>query len=109
MMDKSVKIGDINGNLSGNISIQSDSVVQTQTIVDDNNQIQKALSEILQHIEEIQDSNQRNQAEFNAEILREAVKENNVDKGKKVLGILKNSIGTSAALTTIAKFFGLHL
>ncbi|MEC1599884.1 hypothetical protein P9D60_20810 [Bacillus spizizenii] len=108
-MDKSVKIGDINGNLSGNISIQSDSVVQTQTIVDDNNQIQKALSEILQHIEEIQDSNQRNQAEFNAEILREAVKENNVDKGKKVLGILKNSIGTSAALTTIAKFFGLHL
>ncbi|MCY9306848.1 hypothetical protein MOF48_15085 [Bacillus spizizenii] len=107
-MDKSVKIiGDINGN--GNIAIQSESVVQTQTIVDDNNQIQKALSEIFQHIEEIQDSNQRNQAELNAEILRAAVKENNVDKGKKVLGILKNSIGTSAALTTIAKFFGLHL
>ncbi|MDW0355035.1 hypothetical protein [Bacillus velezensis] len=107
-MDNSRKIGDINGNIDSNVAIQSESVTQTQTNLRDDNQVHKALDEIFDYIITIEDDIQKAQAEFNAEILKEAVDKKDIDKGKKVLGFLRNSIGTTAAITTIAKFFGLN-
>lgn len=96
---------DIKGNISGNIAYQSDYV--TQTNINNNNEVKKALEEIIRHAKQIEDDSERSQAELNTEILREAVERNDVDKIKTVLGLLRNSIGTISALTTIAKFFGL--
>lgn len=97
----SVKIG---GNV-GNFAIQNENTTQTNG----NNDLSTAFDEIFERIKGIDNDVQREQAIFNAEILRNAVKENDVDKGKRVLEFLRNSIGTIGSLTTIAKFFGITI
>ncbi|MEI2428506.1 hypothetical protein V8V54_26380 [Priestia megaterium] len=93
--------------LKGNNAIQADNVIQSQNISADESE--KAFKELFEEISKISNEQQRQQAEFNAEQLKEAVEAKDKSKVQKLLGFLKGSIGTVASLSTIAKFFGLSL
>lgn len=96
-----------NSKLSGNNAIQADNVVQSQNITKEESE--KAFKELFDEIKKISEQSQREQAEYNAEQLKEAVENKDKSKAQKLLGFLKTSIGTVASLTTITRFFGLTL
>lgn len=91
--------------LSGNNAIQADEVTQFQSI--SKNDFDEAWKLLLQDIEAIQDPAVKDQAEYNAEQLKEAFEAKDTNKAKRLIGFLKTSIGTVASLATIAQLFGI--
>lgn len=98
---------DISGSEIGNISYQSQNV--TQTYSTDKSDLKKELEEIIKRVNQIENDRDREQSELNTEILRSAMENNDTDRVKKVLELLKGSIGTINALTNIARVFGISL
>lgn len=98
---------DISGSEIGNLSYQSQNV--TQTYSTDKSDVKKELEEIIKRVNQIENDRDREQSELNTEILRSAMENNDTDKVKKVLELLKGSIGTINALTNIARVFGISL
>lgn len=98
---------DISGSEIGNISYQSQNV--TQTYSTDKSDVMKELEEIIKRVNQIENDRDREQSELNTEILRSAMENNDTDRVKKVLELLKGSIGTINSLTNIARFFGITL
>jgi hypothetical protein len=106
MMDKSRKIGDIkNNSFSDNTNFQGDENLQSKIV--HSGDFGQAFSSLIKDIQQINDESQRKQAEFFAEQLKEAFQTKDTTKAKKVIGFLKNSIGTAGSLAGIARFFGL--
>lgn len=98
---------DISGSEIGNISYQSQNV--TQTYSTDKSDLKKEFEEIIKRVNQIENDRDREQSELNTEILRSAMENNDTDRVKKVLELLKGSIGTINALTNIARVFGISL
>ncbi len=98
---------DISGSEIGNISYQSQNV--TQTYSTDKIDLKKEFEEIIKRVNQIENDRDREQSELNTEILRSAMENNDTDRVKKVLELLKGSIGTINALTNIARVFGISL
>lgn len=105
--NRSIKDSFNDAKLDGNASIQSENVNQTQLI--SKAKSEEAFQELFSAIEKLENPSTRQQAQFNAELLQEAVEKKDAEKGQKLLGFLKESIGTIDSLTTIASFFGLTL
>lgn len=104
-MNKKVnKIDNMIGNNFGpGAVIQSEHVTQTITI--SNPEVSSAYQELLKSISEIKDETKKEQAEFNAQILKESIDSKDSAKGLKMLKFLQGVIGSSAAITTLIKFF----
>ncbi|MEY2239356.1 MULTISPECIES: hypothetical protein [Bacillus] len=104
-MNKKVsKIDNLTGNSFGpGTVIQSEDVTQTITI--SNPEVANAYQEILKSISEIKDEGKKEQAEFYAETLKQSIDSKNSANGMKMLKFLQGIVGTSAAITTITKFF----
>lgn len=98
---------DISGSEIGNLSYQSQNV--TQTYSTGTSDLKKELEEIIKRVNQIENDRDREQSELNTEILRSAMENNDTDRVKKVLELLKGSIGTINSLTNIARFFGITL
>ncbi|EZP58286.1 MULTISPECIES: hypothetical protein [Exiguobacterium] len=107
-MDQRIIKGSFNdSNFSGNSAIQADNVVQSQNVIQ--NETEEAFKELFNEINKIQDQAKKEQAEYNAEELREAIEKEDTSKAKRLLGFLKSSLGTVASLATIAKFLNISL
>lgn len=107
MDQRTIKESFNNSSLSGNSAIQADNVFQSQNVIKD--ETEEAFKELFNEINKIQDQAKKEQAEYNAEELREAFEKEDTSKAKKLLGFLKTSLGTVASLATIAKFLGVSL
>lgn len=107
-MDQRNITGSFNdSDLKGNNAIQSDNVNQYQNF--STSEAEKAFEELFSEISKITELSKREQAEYNAEELKNALDNKDKTKAEKLIGFLKNSIGTVAALTTIARFFGITI
>lgn len=91
-MNKKVnKIDNMIGNDFGpGAVIQSEHVTQTITI--SNPEVSSAYQELLKSISEIKDETEKEQAEFNAQILKESIDSKDSAKGLKMLKFLQGVI-----------------
>ncbi|AGF28202.1 MULTISPECIES: hypothetical protein [Bacillus amyloliquefaciens group] len=104
MSKKENNVGHIIGNTFGPGTVfQSEDV--TQTISISNSEVSNAYQEVLKSISQIKDETEKEQAEINAEILKQSIDSKDSSKGLKVLKFLQGVIGSSAAITTLIKFF----
>lgn len=92
--------------LSGANNIQGDYVNQD---VSNQDSVKLAFQELFNEIDKLNDSQKKDQARFFAEQLEQALKNDEKDKGKKLIGFLKDSLGVVSSLVTIAKFFGISI
>ena len=93
-------------NLSGNVAVQAENVNQIQNIVSEN-KVDEAFQELLSIVHGIEEEMSREQAEMNAELLRNAVESGDLSKGEKILKFLTGSLGLVPPLITIAQLAGL--
>ncbi|WP_370225308.1 hypothetical protein [Cytobacillus sp.] len=107
MSSRSIKGSFNNSNFDGNTNIQSDNNTQIQNITKDESE--KAFQELFAEIKAISNEDSREQAEMNAESLQEALDTGDTKKGQRLIKLLKGTIGTTASLVTIARFFGITI
>lgn len=98
----------IKGNVLGNTNINNGDNAN-QTIAVNINSVEEAFTQLLKDIYEKIPDSQRDQLEFFVEKLKEAYAKGDKEEGQKILGFLKNALGSVASLVTIAGFFGLKL
>ncbi|MBK5432009.1 hypothetical protein [Bacillus sp. TH25] len=104
VIDNSIKVG---GSINQSAVNTGDNVTQTVNI-------QQGVSEevfvnLFKEIDKIQDESKRTMANFIAEQLKEAHAKKDKSKAKTAIDALKTTIGVTASLATIAKFFGLTI
>lgn len=96
-----------NSSFNGNTNIQGDHLEQNQLI--NEQRFEEAFQRLFEEIEAIKDSSQREQANYFAQELKSALEKQDKDKGKKLIGFLKGTLGNVSSLMTIASFFGFSL
>ncbi|WP_132748388.1 hypothetical protein [Scopulibacillus darangshiensis] len=94
-----------NSDLRGNSAIQADNVTQFQNIK--NGESEKAFRDLFTAIHKLENETEREQAQFNAEQMQEALKSGDKTKAQKLLKFLHGTLGTVSSLVTIAQLFGL--
>lgn len=106
LMGNSRKIGDISNNSFGdNTNFQGDFVNQTKINVNEEEK-ERAFEELFTHIASIQNEDKREQAEYNAEALKEAVEAGDTAKTTKLFNMLRKAVGDIGSLITIGVFTG---
>lgn len=109
-MVNSRKTGDIiNSNFSDNANFQSDNVTQTQTKISQNTKLQIALEELDQQIKSISDHEIKEKASMYFDMLLKYIQENKQSKIERSLKSIKDIVGVTASILTIASQFGIAL
>ncbi|MES1040625.1 hypothetical protein [Peribacillus simplex] len=96
-----------NSELKGNMAIQADNV--KQSINYNETDKEKAFQELFNAIKTLENDSIRDQAQYNAEELKDALDKGDTKKGQKLLGFLQGALGAASSLATIAQFFGLPI
>ncbi|QYY44801.1 hypothetical protein ACKE5C_19020 (plasmid) [Aneurinibacillus thermoaerophilus] len=91
-------------NFSGNVNFQGDDVRQTQTV--HKSPIDDAFLAFIEEIKKMPDSQEKKDALSDVEAMQEAVKNGNLDRAKRIYGLLSNAVRDTAAGMTIAKLLG---
>lgn len=96
-----------NSDLKGNNAIQADNATQSQLI--NNADFDKAFQELLTYIKKLENDLQREQAQHNAEQMKEALESGDKSTAEKIWKFLQGSLGNLSSLATIAQLFGLSV
>ncbi|WP_077704913.1 hypothetical protein [Virgibacillus dokdonensis] len=106
--DKSRSFGNIENNSFGsNINLNGDNVNQINT--ETNNQITTALEEVESEIAEIPNNDKQFEAKMFYKSLKEHIEKNETSNVRRCLSKLKEIIGSTAGIVTIAKFLGIDI
>ncbi|MED3897397.1 hypothetical protein P4797_20705 [Priestia aryabhattai] len=111
----SVKMNEDRRNINGfnNAKFGDNAIIQGDSNVQTNNKNQevatKAFADLFLEINHVQDEAKKQQAQFFAEQLEEAYKNEDKPKAEKVLGFLQSILTNAASLATVATLFGITL
>ena len=105
-VDNSRKVGNITGNTFGNNNnFLGDNVNQ----ISDSSVFESAYKDLLTEVNKITDEDIRDQAESNAELLKEAIDKNDTPKIEKFLRFLGGTLGVVQPLLLIAQLAGVPI
>lgn len=106
--NRKVVSGSFNNSNFESLNVQGDNVNQINIKVNEKEKAE-AFDELFKVINSLQEVGTREQAQYNAEILQEAIEEGNKTKAQRVAGFLQSTLGNTASLVAIAEFAGLTL
>jgi single-stranded DNA-specific DHH superfamily exonuclease len=102
--DYSKKIGNISGNnFNGNTNFNSDRNIQISNT--QSPELMQAYQSLLEEIRQKLEGEIKEQAIENARALQEAIEQNDVQRGKRLISLIRSAIGDVSSLVTIASVF----
>lgn len=100
------KIGDIQGNkFEGNANFQGDNLVQTNT--ETTEVLNNALEELKNEIDLLTDTDEKEDADMQYDLLLKYIDENKPSRIKKCLTALKDFVGTTASFLVVCSQLGI--